>query len=122
MRCCLPLAWQINVDARARSKRRRRKASRGNQPVTGMVWALFERNLTGVYNIRAMNAVFFKNAPSDVVFVGGDPSVLREVQTVELGVWGDRGLADRLNNALSGREISVLGFAIEEKRLHFGNR
>lgn len=44
-----------------------------------------------------VNQPYFKNAPLDVQFVGGDPELLRKVQTVELGILGDRDLADRLN-------------------------
>ena len=67
-----------------------------------------------------MATPFFKNAPSNVVFLGGDPEILlQQVETVELGVFGDRGLADRLNNSLINREIGVLGLPIEKKVLDF---
>ena len=62
---------------------------------------------------------YFKNAPTDVTFFGGDPAALREVKAVELGVLGDRGLADRLNDALRNRETSVLGLPVEKKVLQF---
>ena len=65
-----------------------------------------------------MSAPFFKNAPSDVVFYGGDPEKLSQVQAVELSICGDKGLADRLNDALTHREGSVLGFSVEKEILN----
>jgi hypothetical protein len=63
---------------------------------------------------------FFKNAPI-VSFLAGDPAVLSEVQTVELGVWGDRDLADRLNHSLVHRKLGVLGFPVDEQVLKLGD-
>ena len=69
-----------------------------------------------------VNVPFFKNAPSNVTFFGGDAKVLREVQTEKLGICGDRRLADRLNDALYRSKFSVLGLPIEEQGLDLGDR
>ena len=65
---------------------------------------------------------YFKNAPLEVTFVGGDPDALSKVQAIELGIWGNRGLADRLNNALTHRESGIFGFSIQEEVLDLSRR
>lgn len=69
-----------------------------------------------------MNEPYFKNAPLDVQFVGGDPELLRKVQTVELGILGDRDLADRLNYALAHSESGIFGFSVQEEPLDLGKK
>ena len=73
-------------------------------------------------DIPRMAQVYFTNAPRDVTFVGGDPAALRKIQTVELGVWGDAGLRDRMNDSLLIRESGVYGFPVKEEVLKFGKR
>jgi hypothetical protein len=68
-----------------------------------------------------MNA-FFTNAPRNVTFVGGDPEILRKVQTVEFSVGGNEGLADRLNDTLLQRKSGVDGLPMQEEILQIGNR
>lgn len=68
-----------------------------------------------------MEEPFFRNAPANVSFFGGDPVALSEVQAIELGVWGDKGLADRLDDALRLGKRSILGFPIQKEGLKLGN-
>jgi hypothetical protein len=65
---------------------------------------------------------FFTNAPRDVTFVGGDPAVLRKVQAIELSIGWDKGLADRLNDALLQRKSGIYGFPVKEKVFEFDLR
>ena len=65
---------------------------------------------------------FFTNAPRDVTFVGGDPAVLRKVEAIELSIGGNKGLADRLNDALLQRKSGIYGFPMQEQVLEFDQR
>ena len=66
-----------------------------------------------------MNEPFFKNAPLDVSFFGGDPEILRKAQTVKLSIGGDKGLADRLNDALLQRKSGIYGLSVEKEVMQF---
>lgn len=69
---------------------------------------------------RNMERPYFTNAPQ-VTFVGGDPELLLKCEAVELGVWGDNGLLDRLNHTLLQSKSGIYGFPVKEEILQFGN-
>ena len=87
-----------------------------------MAWEVSLEKISSKPKSILMATAYFTNAPREVVFVGGDPETLRKVQTVELSVGGDRGLADRLNNSLLKRKSGIYGFPVEEKVLKLGER
>lgn len=69
---------------------------------------------------HSMAEPYFKNAPTNVVFIGGDPVALREVKAVEFSVLGDQRLADLLNDSLIKSKSGVLGLPVKEEVLNFG--